>query len=88
MSVPAYKTIKALRNGETVDLGGIYVTMATDGYGNEAKIGSGDLYIAERNSGPKFLTAKEIDEGRNLVVPTTKDYLFDIPECVKVVEAI
>jgi len=81
-----YPTIKALRAGEVVDLGGIRFMM------DEGEIKSGDLYIAERNAGPKLLTAREVvmtEDGFciNFIHATTTDYSFDGHECVKVREA-
>ncbi|TSC83352.1 MAG: hypothetical protein G01um101419_35 [Parcubacteria group bacterium Gr01-1014_19] len=80
-----YKTITALRRGEVVDVGGISLKMA------EGEIQVGDLYVAERNTGPKILTAREVIREENpcggTVFPTTSDYCFDFWECVKVQEA-
>lgn len=88
-----YRTIRALRNGEVVDLGGIKFKMDVDENGKEREIRKGDLYIAERNTGPKLLTAAEVikpGEGPNgygnWIMPTCTAYSYDIPECVKVVE--
>lgn len=47
-------------------------------------IESGDLYIAERNTGPHLLTCKYREGG--YVVPTTLAYPYNTCECVKVVE--
>lgn len=78
-----YATLKKLRNGEDVDLGGICLVM------DEGEIQPGDIYVAERNTGPHLLTAKEINRERGWIVPTTtNDYSFDIGECVKVREAV
>lgn len=89
-----YQTIRALRRGEVVDLGGIKFKMDVNENGEERKIREGDLYIAERNTGPKFLTAKKIvGEGESSngfggwIDATTIDYSYDTGECVKVVEA-
>ena len=49
-------------------------------------IESGDLYIAERNTGPHLLTCKYRDVERGYIVPTTLAYLYNTCECVKVVE--
>lgn len=80
-----YKTLRALRDGEIISLDGLNLKMA------EGEIGPGDLYIAERNTGPYLLTCKKIVqsdlEGWVLVFPTTNDYPYDIGECVKVCEA-
>lgn len=88
-----YRTIRALRRGEVVDLGGIKFKMDVDENGKEKEIRKGDLYIAERNTGPKLLEAAEVvgpGEGPNgyggWINPTSNDYNFDTWECVKVVE--
>jgi hypothetical protein len=75
--------MEALRRGETVSFDGILLRK------DAGEIRSGDLYIAERNSGPRFLTAKEVvPKGKGgYIIPTTKDYSFDIWECIKVKEA-
>jgi len=50
-----YKTISALNRDEIVDLGGILVKKA------DGELKSGDLYVAERNTGPHLLTCREIN---------------------------
>ena len=45
----------------------------------------GDLYLAGRNTGIKFLTCKSVNP-QDWIVPTTADYSFDTWECVKVIE--
>jgi hypothetical protein len=82
-----YPTIRALRRGEVVDLEGLRFRMDVDDHGVERPVQAGDLYIAERNTGPKLLTADRINEELHCVHPTTLDYPFDTIECVKVVEA-
>lgn len=81
-----YETIKALREGKIIDLDGIRLTMA------EGTIKRGDLYVAESNTGPRLLTAREVvmtEDGRfiNYIHATTPDYSFDGAVCVKVREA-
>jgi len=81
-----YRTLRALRRGEIIDLGGIKLKM------DDGQIQVGDLYIGERNTGPKLLTAKRIvmldnESGINFIVPTCNAYYYDGPECVKVCEA-
>lgn len=81
-----YPTLTALRAGEVVDLGGILVEM------DEGDIKNGDLYVAERNSGPHLLTARKVVwctcgcGAIDFICPTTVDYPFDGHECVKVRE--
>lgn len=43
-------------------------------------IAPGDKYLAERNTGPKVLTCKEVKDG--YVVPVEQAYCFDLWECV------
>lgn len=89
-----YRTIRALRSGEVVDLGGIKFKMDVDDDGEEGEIQKGDLYIAERNTGPELLEAEKVvgpGEGPNgygdWIQPTTMNYPYNTGECVKVVEA-
>jgi len=81
-----HETIKALRNGETLNFNGISLLL------DEGIIQPGDLYIAESNTGPKLLTAKKVvmtENGLciNYIHATTPDYSFDGCACVKVREA-
>lgn len=76
-----YKTLRALRSGEVIDFEGIKLKMA------DGPIGVGDLYVAERNQGPRFLTAKKVDEELGCIFPTTNHYPYNIGECVRVCEA-
>jgi len=78
----AYETLNKLRRGEVIDIEGIKLKM------DDGDIKPGDLYVAERNSGPKLLTAKKVDLQVGCIFPTTWDaYAFDLYECVKVCEA-
>ena len=74
----SYATIGALRAGQIVDLDGLLLVA------DKGEIAPGDLYVAERNSGPHLLTASFLDIGA--VFPTTTAYPFDSGECVKVRE--
>lgn len=84
-----YPTLKALRRGEVVDLGGVLVKM------DEGGICPGDLYVAEGSTGPHLLTAERIkyveefagDNRVDIVFPTNLDYPFDGYQCVRVCEA-
>lgn len=75
-----YKTIKALQAGETVECEGFFLKK------DNGDIQPGDLYIGERNTGPKLLIAREILNGAVFATDYTA-YPFDIWECIKVVEA-
>ena len=75
-----YATIRALRNGEVIDLDGLRLRQ------RPGEIGAGDLYVAERNTGPDLLTcARVASEG--FVIATTVAYPYDLGECVLVEEA-
>jgi len=75
-----YDTLLALRQGKVVEIEGRKLKMVDD------IIEPGDVYVAERNTGPKVLTAKSVNEHGGYIHPTTPDYAFDICECVKVCE--
>ncbi len=80
-----YATLQKLRNGEVIEIEGLRLMK------DDTPLEVGDLYIAERNTGPKFLTAREIvmtSDGQyiDFIAPTTPDYAFDGHECVKVKE--
>ena len=83
----AYATLKKLLSGEVIDFEGIMLKRA------EGEIKQGDLYIAERNTGPKLLTAREIVMAAcgccvSHIHPVDfPAYSFDGGECVKVCEA-
>lgn len=79
MSIIRYQTLKQLQNGKIIDLKGIKLKM------DLGELQIGDLYIAERNTGPKLLTVKTITDG--IVYPTTLDYPYNLLECVKVKSA-
>jgi len=74
----SYATVKVLREGGVVDLDGLFLVRAP------GDIAPGDMYVAERNTGPHLLTAKYLKMGA--VFPTTQHYPFDTTECVKVAE--
>ncbi len=84
--------LKALRAGETVELEGAHFVKA------DGPIEPGDWYIAERNTGPKLLTAASFtrwngrgdsddlpnSEGSSWINPVEPAYPYDTHECVKV----
>ena len=76
-----YKTISALERGEIVDIGGGLLVKKADG-----ELQPGDLYVAERCTGPHLLTCREINEEYGCVYATTPAYPFDTNECVKIQE--
>lgn len=91
----SHDTIKALRSDETVELEGV-AFVADDG-----PIRKGDWYIAQRNQGPRLLTAhsfqrylgageaEEVDssEDASWIISEEREYPYDTHECVKVREA-
>ena len=92
--VAAMRKTEFLRGGGIVEIEDARFKMDVDENGNERKVRTGDMYIAERFTGPKLLIAKKVFEhveGPNgfggWIMPTTPDYSFDIHECVKVIEA-
>ena len=77
-----YRTISALASGEVVILDGISLKM------DDGEIKSGDLYVAERNTGPKLLTARVVDQERGWIHATDLfRYSFDLPHRVRACEA-
>ena len=52
-------------------------------------IQSGDMYLAERNSGPKLLICDRVIYTElgdpDYIVPTEIAYCFDVRECVKLI---
>lgn len=75
-----YQTISALKAGEVINLDGLLLEK------DDGAIQPGDLYVAERNQGPRLLTAERIDSHLGCIFPTTAAYAYDIRECVKVRE--
>lgn len=77
-----YKILKALQRGEIIDFEGVKIRQA------KGRLKPGDTYIAERNTGPKFLTVKEIKMTNHglpdFVVPFENEYCFDYWECCKI----
>jgi len=76
-----YRTIRALERGETVELWGLRFVK------DQGEIGKGDLYIAERNTGPQLLTCAYVNHENGYVVPSEGEYPYDLSECVKVRES-
>jgi hypothetical protein len=75
------EAINALLAGRTIDFEGIRLKK------DDGEIGPGDLYVAERNTGLRFLTCRDVNTELGCIHPTTPDYPFNIGECVKVCEA-
>jgi len=76
-----YATINALLVGRAVTIDG--VSYIKDGNG---QVHDGDIYIAERNTGPEVLVAEKVCtlEGQHWVRPVSMAYSYDYHECVKV----
>ena len=62
-----YKTLKKLLSGEIINLDGILLVR------DEGEIKPGDLYVAERNTGPKLLTCLKV------VLPHEEEGYFKSP---------
>lgn len=91
----SHDTIRALRAGHEVELEGVAFAAA------DGPICAGDWYIAERNTGPKLLTAHSFirylgqgesepvanSEHSSWILSEEKAYPYDTHECVKVREA-
>ncbi len=52
---------------------------------DDTPIKPGDLYLAERNTGPKLLTCREVSSQFQCIHPIEIGYSFDTWECRKVV---
>ncbi len=50
------------------------------------EIKPGDLYLAERHTGPKLLTCRVVDKEHGWIGAVEKAYPYDIHECFKVKE--
>ena len=81
--MPDYSTLKELRAGRIVQVGGKLYKMDDDG-----EVKQGDWYIAERNTGPELLQAKTIfpENGRPLILPEQIAYGYNTHECIKVIQ--
>jgi hypothetical protein len=74
------ETLDALYRDEIIDLEGLKFRKI----GNGEELNPGDLYIAERNTGPKLLTCRKNNRDDGWIVPTTMEYCYDTWECIKV----
>lgn len=74
-----YRTLKALRAGETVEVEGFLLRMATGG-----EVSVGDFYVAERNTGPKFLIANKVHPEGWVEPESPVAYSYDLWECCRV----
>ena len=72
-----------LRKGGTVEVNGQKYVIEGDGVVSEP----GDIYIAERNRGPRLLTARVIDSREWIVPVEDREYCYDTWECCKVRKA-
>ncbi len=88
MTHRTYATLKKLRSGQPVTINGqLYrrrLEPTDSEWLQEAELQPGDLYIAERNTGPKLLRAVEVDRENNWVTCDGFNYAYDISECVPV----
>lgn len=65
-----------------VELEGCIVEVDPDATGRDLR--PGDLFLAERNTGPKLLTCRHVDE-RGWVMAVESAYSYDVWECRKVI---
>lgn len=75
------KAQRLLREGQTVEVEGVTFKK------REGEITVGDWYIAERNEGPRLLTARKIvfsGDFPSFIVPEEMAYCYDWHECVRV----
>jgi hypothetical protein len=77
-----YKALNALHRGESIDVGEGLMVRKVDG-----EIQVGDLYVGERNMGPKLLTARIVSKELQCIHPTCNAYSYNLWECIKVEEA-
>lgn len=87
MSAMAWLSMKslewqALKNGDDAVLEGIALRGLPD-----EPIRPGDLYVAERNAGPKLLTCHRVNNTGRWIVPLDYAYSYSFSECVRVEEA-
>lgn len=86
MTVAARYATAALRDGETVEIEGVPLIMDGGGRVTDA----GDWYVAQRNTGPKLLTARSFGFwGHGPAGETmTKEHLHgdEHPSCINPVE--
>lgn len=71
------KLTDRVRKGEVVSLDGFTITI------RPGNIEPGDTYLAEKNTGPKLLTAKGIHP-RGYIIPEEFAYPYDTCDCVRV----
>lgn len=76
-----YNALKTLLSGGVLDIDGLKLVK------DDGIIEPGDLYVGERNQGPRLLTAKRIDDEIGCIFPTCTAYPYDLNECIKVKEA-
>lgn len=81
--IPTRNVINHLRNHGKALIDGVLYEGVSDKTNGKCLV-PGDIYIAERNSGPKVLTFKRWDP-RGWVEPVEEgEYFFDTWECVGV----
>jgi hypothetical protein len=57
-------------------------------FSQERPTSPGEIYIAERNGGPKLLTVDYVDHENGIVFPKERAYPYDLHECRKVVRML
>lgn len=69
-----------LQNTNIVNIEGVNIE-----FSDEPPTQKGDIYVAERNVGPKLLTVRSIDKINGIVHPQEMAYSYDIRECRKII---
>lgn len=72
-----YPTLNKLDRGETVEVEKVLVRKI------EGSLQPGDLYVGERNQGPRLLTCKEVHP-ESWITPAETAYAYNTWECVRV----
>lgn len=72
---------------QTVEFEGMLLTLETESQGEKVTLSKGDLYLAERNQGPRLLTCEKVfaGSGQGWVQPKEPAYCYNLYECFKVV---
>ena len=74
-----YPTLRALRNGETVEVDGCLVRAS-----ESQELVRGVMYVGERNTAPRLGFVRYVDERGWVASEDQFIYPYDVPECVVV----
>jgi len=76
----AYEMLTKLDTGVEIDFEGVKIRKV----GDWQDLKPGDTYIAERNTGPKLLTVREVDLASACIYAKEPAYAFDLGEVRKI----